>query len=89
MGIDKQKMPKLLKSTDITGYITNTASELTGLCPNTPVVCGGGDGVCAAVGTGCIKEGIAHSSIGTSSWISITTKNLFSPKIKALLIGLI
>lgn len=49
-------MPKLLKSTDITGYITNTASELTGLCPNTPVVCGGGDGVCAAVGTGCIKE---------------------------------
>ena len=59
-------MPKLLKSTDIAGYITNTASELTGLCPNTPVVCGGGDGVCAAVGTGCIKEGIAHSSIGTS-----------------------
>lgn len=27
MGIDKQKMPKLLKSTDITGYITNTAMD--------------------------------------------------------------
>ena len=32
------------------------------------------DGVCAAVGTGCVKEGIAHSCMGTSSWISITTK---------------
>ncbi|WP_288909092.1 xylulokinase [uncultured Megamonas sp.] len=83
MGIDKQKMPKLLKSTDIAGYITNTASELTGLCPNTPVVCGGGDGVCAAVGTGCIKEGIAHSSIGTSSWISITTKKPIFSKNKS------
>ena len=26
------------------------------------------------IGTGCIKEGVAHCSLGTSSWISITSK---------------
>lgn len=50
------------------------AAALTGLAVGTKVVCGGGDGVCAAVGTGCVQEGIAHSSMGTSSWISITSR---------------
>lgn len=74
MGIDKEKLPVILKSTDIAGHVTKKAAELTGLKEGTPVVCGGGDGVCAAVGTGCVKEGIAHSCMGTSSWISITAK---------------
>ncbi|MDO5549605.1 MAG: FGGY-family carbohydrate kinase [Lachnospiraceae bacterium] len=62
------------QSTDIAGYVDEAAAELTGLAAGTPVVCGGGDGICAAVGTGCIKEGIAHSCMGTSSWISITSR---------------
>lgn len=74
MGIDREKMPTLLKSTDIAGTVTDEAAEACGLVSGIPVVCGGGDGVCAAVGTGCTKEGIAHSCMGTSSWISITTE---------------
>lgn len=74
MEIDREKLPRLLKSTDIAGYVTEKAAALTGLLAGTPVVCGGGDGVCAAVGTGCTKEGVAHSCMGTSSWISITSK---------------
>lgn len=74
MEIDADKMPELLRSTDIAGTVTPEAAQFTGLLPGTPVVCGGGDGVCAAVGTGCTREGIAHSCMGTSSWISITTE---------------
>lgn len=74
MGLDKEKLPQLLASTDIAGTVTRQAAQECGLLEGTPVVCGGGDGVCAAVGTGCVKEGIAHSCMGTSSWISITTK---------------
>ncbi|WP_368272472.1 FGGY-family carbohydrate kinase, partial [Eubacterium callanderi] len=74
MGIDREKMPALLKSTDVAGTVTDEAAKACGLVSGIPVVCGGGDGVCAAVGTGCTKEGIAHSCMGTSSWISITTE---------------
>ena len=74
MGIDREKMPALLKSTDVAGTVTDEAAKACGLVSGIPVVCGGGEGVCAAVGTGCTKEGIAHSCMGTSSWISITTE---------------
>ncbi len=74
MGIGREKLPELHRSTDIAGTVTEEAAALVGLLPGTPVVCGGGDGVCSAIGTGCIDEGVAHSSMGTSSWISITSK---------------
>ncbi|MBC8569897.1 xylulokinase [Zongyangia hominis] len=74
MGLDRDKLPELCRSTDVAGTVTREAAAACGLIEGIPVVCGGGDGVCAAVGTGCVKEGIAHSCMGTSSWISITAK---------------
>ena len=83
MGIDGDKLPQLHKSTDIAGYVTEEAYKLSNIPKGTPVIFGGGDGVCSAVGTGCIKEGIAHSSMGTSSWISITSKSpIYDEKMK-------
>lgn len=74
MGLDADKLPELHASTDVVGHLSAAVAEATGLAAGTPVVAGGGDGVCAAVGTGCVKEGVAHSCLGTSSWISITAK---------------
>ncbi|WHH58516.1 xylulokinase [Petroclostridium sp. X23] len=73
-GIDGNKLPTLRPSTYVVGGVTEQAAELTGLAAGTPVVCGGGDGVCAAVGAGCIKEGTAFSYVGSSSWIALTTE---------------
>jgi len=73
-GLDINKMPTLLSSVDIAGKVSAEAASLTGLCQGTPVVCGGGDGCCAAVGTGVVKEGIANCCLGTSSWISLATR---------------
>lgn len=73
-AIDKNKMPEIISSVDIAGTVTREAATLCGLMEGTPVVCGGGDGCCAAVGTGVVKEGIANCCLGTSSWISLATK---------------
>lgn len=73
-GLEREKLPTLLSSVEIAGRVTAQAASLTGLCEGTPVVCGGGDGCCAAVGTGVVKTGIANCCLGTSSWISLATK---------------
>lgn len=73
-GIDKDKMPEIISSVSVAGTVTKEAAKLCGLMEGTPVVCGGGDGSCAAVGTGIVKEGIANCCLGTSSWISLATK---------------
>jgi len=72
-GLDGEKFPEALRSIDIAGEVTFKAAADTGLCPGTPVVCGGGDGPCAAVGTGCVEEGEANLCLGTSSWLSVAT----------------
>ena len=74
-GIDMNKMPELHASTDVAGYVTAEASRQTGLLEGTPVVIGGGDGACAAVGTGCIRDGVTNTCLGTSSWISLCSDN--------------
>lgn len=82
-GIDSAKLPELKESTDIIGGVTERAALETGLKAGTPVVCGGGDGVCAAVGAGCVKEGLTFSYIGSSSWIATTTqKPIFDQKLR-------
>jgi xylulokinase len=74
MEIDGDKMPELLESTCIVGNVSKQAAEATGLSEETLVVCGGGDGACAAVGAGCVKEGVAYNVVGSSSWISFTSR---------------
>jgi xylulokinase len=82
-GLDMAKLPDALPSTAIAGTVTPQAAAQTGLLAGTPVVCGGGDGVCSAIGTGCIRPGIAHSCMGTSSWIALTDeKPLEDPSMK-------
>jgi len=77
VGIDLNKMPLLKKSTDVVGAITASAAKVTGLKEGTPIICGGGDGAMAAVGAGCITNGKAFSSLGTSAWNAITTEKPF------------
>ncbi len=73
-GIDKDKLPDLYASTCVIGGVTRQAAQSTGLAEGTPVVMGGGDGMCASVGAGCIAEGMAYNYLGSSSWISISTR---------------
>ncbi|MDI3501599.1 MAG: xylulokinase, partial [Thermoanaerobacter sp.] len=59
-------MPKCYESTEVTGYVTKEAADLTGLKEGTIVVGGGGDQASGAVGTGTVKSGIVSVALGTS-----------------------
>jgi len=76
-GIDINKLPPLVRSTDVVGTLTLEAAEALGL-PQTVQVFGGCDDTqSAAVGSGSTEEGEAHIYLGTSAWAGITTgKNL-------------
>ncbi|MFV0400293.1 MAG: xylulokinase [Oscillospiraceae bacterium] len=74
LGIDPSLLPELHPSTDIVGHVTGQAAAATGLLAGTPVVAGGGDGSCACVGAGVVEEGSVYNVIGSSSWISMASR---------------
>lgn len=82
-GIDGDKLPRLAASTYSPGGVTKEASLQTGLPEGVPVVMGGGDGLCAALGAGVVDEGITYSYIGSSAWIGMgATKPIFDEKMR-------
>lgn len=66
LDIPREWMPTVYESPEITGHISDEASELTGIEVGTPVVAGGGDQAAGAVGNGIVEPGIVSSTIGTS-----------------------
>ena len=66
IGIDRDKLPAMHESPDVTGVISQTAAAETGLLPGTIVVGGAGDNPAAGVGMGAMSDGLAFTTIGTS-----------------------
>lgn len=84
-GIDMDKMPELVPSTFVAGGVTRAAAEATGLAEGTPVVMGGGDGVCANVGAGSVRPGQTFSYVGSSAWIASTSdKPVFDDQMRTV-----
>ncbi|MCS6773192.1 MAG: xylulokinase [Thermoflexales bacterium] len=73
LELDPARLPALHASTDVIGEVTPDAAKATGLQAGTPVVIGGGDGACAAVGAGAVDGDEAYCVLGTSAWISFTS----------------
>lgn len=73
VGFSSEKMPKILKSIDYVGKLSKKAAEILGIPSGIPVINGGVDNVCTAIGAGNIKEGRIYNYIGSSSWISATS----------------
>ena len=81
--LDRELLPELHASTDIVGEVQSKVADQVGLAAGTPVVIGGGDGSCAAVGAGVVREGSAYNYIGSSSWIGIATREpILDPKMR-------
>lgn len=70
-GIDPDKLPELVESTQVIGRITREAAPACGLPAGTPVVSGGGDGACATCGAGVVGEEQAYIYLGTSTWMGV------------------
>jgi len=72
LELDEAKLPvEILPSNTVVGRVTRRAAEQAGLAEGTPVVLGGGDVPCAAVGAGVVAPGTAYNYIGSASWVAV------------------
>ncbi len=73
-GIDMNKLPPLVKSTDMIGDgLLPEAAKAMKLNPGTPVFGGCDDTQAAALGSGMNGEGDIHIYLGTSAWVGATS----------------
>ncbi len=78
--LNPAQLPTIRPSTDVVGQVLPSIAAEVGVAAGTPVVIGGGDGVCASVGAGVVKEGAAYTYLGSSAWIAIASrKPIFDP----------
>ena len=84
LDIDSGLLPPVYESIDVCGEITPSAAKLTGLKPGTPVVGGGADNACSAVGNGIVKAGRVSASLGTSGVVLAHTDEVkVDPNLRA------
>lgn len=73
-GIGKEIFPDIIPSDGIAGAVTQAAAKETGLAPGTIVACGAVDNACMALGSTGLAEGSVYTSLGSSSWIAVTSR---------------
>ena len=73
VGIPADKLPDLKAPWEIVGEVTQKASRETGLARGTPVVAGGADTACAALGVGAVENGDAMEDGGTATKLAVVT----------------
>ncbi len=66
LGIDRDILPQVYESEEVTGVTSAAAAAATGLKAGTPVIGGGGDQAASAVGNGIVEPGLVSDTIGTS-----------------------
>ncbi len=76
MGIDVQKLPPLVKSTDKVGFLTLSAAKELGLPQSTIVFGGCDDTQSASLGSTAVNEHEVHIYLGTSAWVAASTHKI-------------
>lgn len=66
-----EKLPTQVPATKVVGELSKHAAEALGLPEGVPLVAGGGDGQCAAAGTGVVSPGIVMVNIGTAAGVQV------------------
>ena len=74
-GIDGMLLPDVVASTEIVDELTDAAARELGLPRKVKVVCGGVDNSCMALGARNIAEGRVYTSLGSSSWIAVSSSS--------------
>lgn len=72
-GLPESVFPKIVPATQVLGTLTPAAAAELGLPQSVQVVAGGVDNSCMALGAGAYKEGRAYNSLGSSSWIAVSS----------------
>ena len=75
-GIPEEKLPRTVEPGSQVGELTLKAAKETGLKVGTPVVAGGGDQQCAALGVGVVREGMLKATTGTGTFLLAHSKTV-------------
>jgi xylulokinase len=70
LGVARDKLPELVRSTDVIGPLLPAVAATLGLAPHTKVVAGAIDNSAAAIGAGTVRDRDLHLYLGTSSWLA-------------------
>ena len=82
-GLPASLFPMIVPSTEIIGTLTDAAAHDLGLSPGVKVACGGVDNSCMALGARNTGEGRVYTSLGSSSWIAVSSsKPVLDPTMK-------
>jgi xylulokinase len=73
LDIPAEWLPECHESPVVSGHISKTVTEATGLKAGTPVVGGGGDQAAQAVGSGIVETGLVSVTVGTSGVVFAST----------------
>ncbi len=73
VGVRREQMPDLGGSGQRAGVVSGECARITGLRPGTPVMLGGFDQMCAAVGAGAITPDTLMISLGTATMLVVTS----------------
>jgi xylulokinase len=75
LSLTTEKLPRVIASTEVAGELLEDAAADLGLAPGTPVIAGAGDVPSCAIGSGAVRDGEVHLSLGTSSWVAAHSAN--------------
>lgn len=73
LEINKNCLPALFESSEITASVSADGAAATGLREGTPVVAGAGDQAAGAIGMGIVRPGAVSATIGTSGVVFAAT----------------
>ncbi len=85
MGIQSEKLPAVKIAGTKIGELTASAAKEIGLKEGTPVVLGGGDQQCAALGVGVVRSGMTKSTTGTGTFILAYSEDVLLDSLKRVL----
>lgn len=71
--IERDKLPRLVKPTEVLGEVTATAADQTGLPTGLPMIAAASDKACDVLGAGCLSSDVASISLGTTATINVHT----------------
>jgi xylulokinase len=71
--IDRELLPKVFESIEVTGKVSKAGAEATGLLEGTLVIAGAGDNAAGAIGMGIVSPGTVSATIGTSGVVFVVT----------------
>lgn len=72
IGVPIDKMPRLCRSVEVIGTVTEKAAAQTGLAPGIPLIAGCLDAVVGALGSGVIKPGQTNEQGGQAGGVGIS-----------------